>query len=311
MSNSAEDCEAELKRLRRNRGLCLARAGQIGDALRAACGVTADDTPARTVQKVTEAISRRAQSLGHQQRLAALTALGLIGPESRFLQERQERIAQDIERDTRTARRRIDEGCAELALLLAEGEEGSAAPTGSWHTERLRVLLALDQPKPEAFVLCQVVACTESLDELDIATTLTASNQLSIHNENNVSVDVFAGGTLLRTQPESNDQIGLSLRPPTPLRRGQKHEIALRIRAAEMLPHFVCVPKNACAEFALTVRFGTRTPRAVELLEKVLQNDVRDQTVTATPLEADAAGEVHAYFRNLQPDFAYGVRWEQ
>ncbi|MGW5648761.1 hypothetical protein ACWEV3_15610 [Saccharopolyspora sp. NPDC003752] len=271
--------------------------------------MTSDDTPASTVQKVIEAISRQAQLLGREQRQAALTALGISGPGSRFLKDRQAWIAQDIDRDIRTARRRIDEGCAELALLLAEGGETATTPTSSWHTERMRVLLALDQPRPEAFVFRRVVACNESLDELDLATTLTASGQLVAHGTDDVNVDVFAGGTLLRTRNESSKQTGLTLRPPEPLRRGQKHEIALRIRAAEMLPYYVCVPKSACAEFTLTVRFGTRTPRTVGLLEKVSQNDLR--SVTGTPLETDAAGEVHVCFRNLQPEFAYGIRWDQ
>ncbi|MEU5845311.1 hypothetical protein [Saccharopolyspora shandongensis] len=308
MGSSAEDCEAELKQLRRNRGLCLARAGEIGDALRTACGVTSDDTPARTVQKVIEAISQQAQWLGREQRQAALTALGLSGPESRFLQDRQAWVAQAIDRDIRTARRRIDEGCAELALLLAEGGETATTPTGSWHTERMRVLLALDQPSPEAFVFRRVVACNESLDELDLATPLTASDQLAIHHADEVQVDVFAGGTLLRTRNGSSKLTGLALRPPEPLRRGQKHEIALRVRAAKVLPYYVCVPKSACAEFTLTVRFGTQPPRTVGLLEKVLRNDLR--SATGTPLETDAAGEVHVRFRNLQPEFAYGIRWE-
>lgn len=308
MRSSAEDCEAELKRLRRNRGLCLARAGEIGDSLRAACGVTSDDTPASTVQKVIEAISRQAQLLGPEQQQAALTALGLSGPSSRFLKDREAWIAQEIDRDIRTARRRIDEGCAELALLLAEGGETTTTPTTSWRTERMRVLLALDQPRPEAFVFRRVVACNDSLDELDLAIPLTASDQQATHRADDIKVDVFAGGTLLRTRNRSDKLTGLALRPPEPLQRGQTHEIALRVRAAEMLAYYVCVPKSACAEFTLTVRFGTRTPRAVGVLENVFQNDLR--SVTGTPIETDAAGEVHVRFRNLQPKFAYGIRWE-
>ncbi|NYH77217.1 hypothetical protein FHR84_000531 [Actinopolyspora biskrensis] len=301
MATGVEDCEADLKRLRRNRGLCLARSDQVGDALRTACGVSTDDTPVSAVRKVTEVLSRRAGALGSQQRLAVLTALGLEGPESRFLQERQEWLARELERDSRTARRRVDEGFAELASLLSGTETAAAVPTGSWHTEHVRVLLALDQPKPETFVLHRVVADADPLDELDLADTLTAADQV----QNDISVDVFAGGTLLCGRS------GIMVRPPVPLRRGQKHEIALRFRVAEVLPHCVCVPKDVCTEMALTVRFGTRIPRAVELLEKIVQNEVRSRQMTGVSLEPDSAGEVHAHFRDLDPGFAYGVRWEE
>ncbi|MBB5159254.1 hypothetical protein [Saccharopolyspora phatthalungensis] len=310
MDGRAKRYDDDLKQLRKNRGLCLARADQIGAALREACGVDSQDTPAEIVQKVTDAVLRHAAALGEEQRVAALTALGLDGPQTRFLQERELWLAQRLERNPRTARRRIREGFAELASLLAGSSRPAPCPAGTWRTERLRVLLALDQPQPEAFVFRHVIADAEVLDELDLAVTLTASDRSASARENDFSIDVFAGGTLVHRTQETSQRISLALRPPKPLHYGEKHEIAMRFRVAEMLPHYVCVPKGACEEFDLTVRFGDQTPRSIGLLEKVFQNDVHDDAVTGQPLEPDGAGEVRARFRHLEPGFAYGIRWQ-
>ncbi|GAA0513842.1 hypothetical protein GCM10009545_14900 [Saccharopolyspora thermophila] len=309
MDGRAKECEEDLKRLRRNRGLCLARADQIGAALRDACGVNDEDTPAQVVDKVSAAVRRHAAALGSEQRLAALTALGLDGPRTRFLRDRQRWLSEQLDRNFRTAQRRIDEGFAELASLLTAANAPTAARSGAaWRTERLRVLLALDQQQPEAFLFRQVVANTAELEEIELAVTLTSSGASG--RENDVSVDVFSGGTLVHRRRESQDRIGLALRLPEPLRQGQRHEIALRLRVAEMLPHYVCVPESSCEEFDLTVRFGARLPRSVSLLEKVFQNDVSDDSVTGKPLDPDASGEVRVRFRQLEPGFAYGIRWE-
>jgi hypothetical protein len=299
----------DLKLIRKNRGLCVSRADEVGAALREACEVTADDLPADVVGKVGEVLRRHAQALGRDQRVAVLGALGLDGPQTQFLKEREEWIAAQLERNVRTARRRTGEGFVELASLLAAGGHPTdRGPAGTWRTERLRVLLALDQPQPESFVFRQVIAEAEVLDELDLAITLTAGRS-AFAREKAMSVDVFSGGTLVHRKHQTSERISLALRPPKPLLRGEKHEIAMRFQVSEMAPHYVCVPMGTCEEFDLTVRFGDRVPQAVGLLRKVLQNDVQDEAVTGEPLEPDGAGEVRANFRRLEPGFAYGIRW--
>lgn len=311
MDGRAEHYVDGLKLIRKNRGLCVARADEIGAALREACGVTADDLTADVVRKVGEVLRRHAQELGRDQRVAALGALGLDGPQTQFLKDREEWVAAQLERNVRTARRRIDEGFVELAsLLTADSHPTERESTGTWRTERLRVLLALDQPRPESFVFRQVIAEAEVLDELDLAMTLTADRSASAP-EKDLSVDVFSGGTLVRRRRQTSERISLALRPPKPLLRGEKHEIAMRFQVSEMAPHYVCVPMGTCEEFDLTVRFGNRVPESVGLLRKVLQNDVQDEAVTGEPLELDGAGEVRARFRGLEPGFAYGIRWRE
>ncbi|MEV0053547.1 hypothetical protein AB0H34_23980 [Saccharopolyspora shandongensis] len=309
MDGSVERYVNDLKLIRKNRGLCVSRVDEIGAALREACGVTDHDLPADAVGKIGEVLRRHAQALGRDQRVAALGALGLDGPQTQFLKEREKWVAGQLERNVRTARRRTAEGFAVLASLLATGSLPTIpGPSGTWRTERLRVLLALDQPRPESFVFRQVIAEAEVLDELDLAMTLTADRSASAR-EKAMSVDVFSGGTLVHRSQQTSQRTRLALRPPKPLLRGEKHEIAMRFQVSEMAPHYVCVPMRACEEFDLTVRFGSRIPQSVGLLRKVLQNDVQDEAVTGEPLEPDGAGEVRARFRRLEPGFAYGIRW--
>lgn len=311
MDGSAERYVDDLKVLRKNRGLCVSRVEEVGDALREACGVTADDLPADVVRKVGEVLRRHAQALGRDQRIAVLGALGLDGPRTQFLKERETWVADQLDRNVRTARRRTAQGFLELASLLAsDSHPTDCGSTGTWRTERLRVLLALDQPRPESFVFRQVIAEAEVLDELDLAMTVTADRSTGLR-EGAMSVDVFSGGTLVRRRQQTSQRVSLALRLPKPLRRGEKHEIAMRFQVPAMEPHYVCVPMSACEEFDLTVRFGSRTPESVGLLRRVLQNDVQDEAVTGEPLELDGAGEVRARFRRLEPGFAYGIRWRE
>lgn len=304
----AESYLDELKQLCKNRGLCVARAGEIGAGLRAACGVNPGTLSADMVREVGEVLRRQTQELGWEQRVAALGALGLDGPQTQFLKDREDWVAARLERNVRTARRRVREGLAELASLLDSDRPSAPDASAAWRTERLRVLLALDHPQAEMFMFRHVIAEAELLEELELPITLTAESS-SGSRDNDMSVDVFSGGTLVRRTQETNERVSLALRPPKSLYRGDLHEIALRLRVSRMAPFYVCVPKGPCAEFDLTIRFGERSPATVGLLRKVFQDDLRDATVTGEPLRPDAAGEVRANFRGLEPGFAYGIRW--
>ena len=129
-------------------------------------------------------------------------------------------------------------------------------------------------------------------------------------HESDLEVDVFHGGVLTSRAMESNDRIGLALRLPEPLRRGEQHEIALRFRASIREPHYVCVPRHPCELFDLHVKFGDRVPEQIFLLEKAFQEDARDTSSHGVLLTADDSGEVHVQFRHLAPGFAYGIRWQ-
>ncbi|KAA9161668.1 hypothetical protein FPZ12_014080 [Amycolatopsis acidicola] len=232
-----------------------------------------------------------------------------------FYQDRVHWAASALKRDGRTVRRRIDEGIdqlAEAAVSALAPEPAAAYPSLDWHTEELRVAVALDQPVPEVFEFRRVVADADEIFQLDLALTLTAPDgKPSPVRESDLQVDVFYGGTLTGRQMESSDRIGLALRLPEPLARGARHDIALRFRAEFRHPHYVCVPRHPCDLFDLHVRFGSALPERIIRLDKVFQEDARDRSTRGPELAADGAAEVHAQFRHLAPGFAYGLRWQE
>ncbi|WP_145926637.1 hypothetical protein [Amycolatopsis orientalis] len=318
MNISAADLAGELKLLRRGRGISAPQlADRAGPALRAACGMADDDENAEIRRRTTECLSEWTRSLPEDLRTAVLAAFGLHPEATKpFYQDRVRWLARYLERDDRTARRRIDEGLERLAEVAAAStresdETESAQPSKRWHTEELRVTLALDQPVPEVFEFRRIVADADDIAELDLALTLTDSvYQGEAIGADALRVDVFHGGRLAGRVMESTDRVGMSLQLPTPLQRHDKHETAMRFRAAFTHPHFVCVPRHPVDRFDLHVRFDLPIPGEIVRLERVFQDDASDDAARGTLLTPDASGEIHVQFRNLTPGFAYGVRWK-
>ncbi|MFD8496735.1 hypothetical protein [Amycolatopsis sp. NPDC059657] len=313
---SATDLVGELKLLRKGRGISVVALGpRVGPAMRAAFGIADADDVAEIRRKLSESLVTLSASLPEDLRTAALAAFGLHDQAKHpFLQARVSWVARALDRDERTARRRIDEGIeriAELAVSVQAGLLEPAYPSRSWHTEELRVALALDQRVPEAFEFRRVVADADDIAELDLALTLTnARKRRETVGENDLQVDVFYGGTLAETVMESSERFGLMLHLPKPLRRDARHDIALRFRAVFRHPHYVCVPRHRVDLFDLHVKFPPSLPGTIVKLENVFQDDARDPAAGGEALTPDGSGEVHVQFRGLAPGFAYGVRWE-
>ncbi len=317
MNVSAADLVGELKLLRRGRGISAPQlADRVGPALCVACCIPEDDENPEIRRRLTECLTGWALSLPADLRTAVLAAFAMH-EEARnpFYQDRVRWLAKSLDRDDRTARRRIDEGIeqlAELALVSTceSDPDEPSYPSRSWHTEELRVTLALDQPVPEAFEFRRIVADADDITELDLALTLTQSAYRGeLIGDDELRVDVFHGGLLAERVMESSDRVGLALRLPAPLQRKGRHEIALRFRADFTHPHFVCVPRHPVDLFDLHVRFPGPAPVEVVCLERVFQDDASDDTTQGAFLSPDASGEVHVQFRRLEPGFAYGVRW--
>jgi hypothetical protein len=307
----------ELKTLRKGRGLFVRQISErVGPALREVCNVLDSDGPGEIRRAVSDRLESLAGNLPEDLRIAILAAFALH-PDARlpFYQERVRWTAQRLNRDDRTARRRIDEAIerlAELALSSANDlDPGDASSTG-WHTDELRISLVLDQPAPEAFEFRRVVADRDRLAELDLAMTLTGTPEHTLLAVDELSLDVFYGGRLIQKALESTDRLGFVLALPAPLKRESRHDFALRYRVlnGHMQPHYVCVPKHRCDFFDLHVRFPLdHLPTRIWRLADAFQRDVNDPTFSGDLLIPDSAGEIHTTFRRLTPGLAYGVRW--
>lgn len=111
------DVVNDLKRLRRGRGVLASRVDkQIGQALRTVADVSHDDGPAEVRAKVARWLRDLADDLPDDLRSAALAAFAVASDARQPLyKDRVELVATRIQRDARTARRRIDEAIEQLA----------------------------------------------------------------------------------------------------------------------------------------------------------------------------------------------------
>src|SRR5215813_4658979 len=169
---------AESKTLRKGRGVSVAQIGdRVGPALRALLGVAEGTNAVELRQKLTDRLEKLANELPDDLRVAALVALGLHREAQRpFYQERIHWLADHLQRDERTARRRADEALDRLAeIAVAPGVAPSAdAAAGSdeWYVSELRCVLVLDRDLPEAFEYRRITANRDHLTEIDLSLTL-------------------------------------------------------------------------------------------------------------------------------------------
>jgi len=141
----------ELNELRRGRGLQAEDLHErVGAQLRQGCSIAAEDRPAVVREKLTLCLAGLCGRLPDDLSVAVLAALALHEQANqRFLHERMAWLAEYFDRDTRTARRRIDEGFRMLADYIdvqsAAGDrrQNEFAP-GGWYVELLKVSLRMD-----------------------------------------------------------------------------------------------------------------------------------------------------------------------
>jgi hypothetical protein len=321
MNDIVAELVEEMKALRRGRAILEGRIeDRIGRALRVACGIpdSAGSTEIRRV--LSTRLTELADQLPDDLRKAVMAAFALLpDTRQRFYQERVRWVANQLERDERTAQRRINEGLVHLAELAAASIDsletnGSGDHGPAWYTEKVRVSLVLDQPNPEAFEWRRIVSNRDGLTELDLAFTLTAPQALAPSDEAQLRIAMLYGGTLVTKEMAATRRFSFAIVLPSPLGRGDHAEFALRFVVPDgqtMQPHYVCVPRERCALFDLRVRFDRdRLPLKVWQLARTFQSDIDDPGGQGDIVALDASGELHLRFDELHPGFAYGARWD-
>lgn len=322
MTVSAADLVAELKTLRKGRGIQAPHIlDRTGPALRAICAITEYDDAASVRQKVAARLRDLSAQLSPDLRIAVTAAFGLDETlHTPFYKDRLRWAESELERNTRTVRRRIDDAIVQLAELAVHrlapgGPAPHPTPRSRWYNAEIRQALVLDHAAPEALEQRRIVAAEDGLAELDLALTVSAPDLSTPGAPTDVpidvAIDVIYGGRLLARRMESSDRIGYGLLLPRPLRLGEEHEFALWTRAGrELAPHFVCVPRHRCDRCEVRVRFAEDHPPAhLERLAGVFQRDIADPKCAAEPARLDPCGEVRERFADLTPGLAYGVRW--
>jgi hypothetical protein len=309
----------EMKVLRKGRGIYVSQIdARVGPLLREVCEVTDADSPSEIRRKVARRLEVLSAGLPEDLRFAVQAAFA-IRPDARMplYKDRVGWAAVRLNRDPRTARRRVDDGIHQLAQLAAVTPAEPTMPTwplgqkqaGGWHTSHLRVIVALDRERPEVLEERTVVADEDGLAELDLAVTVADLPR----DGADLDIDAFCGGTVTERVMESSERLAFRLVLPRPIDKGESHEFVLHFRFPDghiMRPHFACVPRYPCAVFDLRVRFDPRTPpREVWSVRDAFQRDAGDPVSGGEPLAVNEAGEVRTTFDGLFPGLAYGAGW--
>ena len=287
MATSSSTLMGELKALRRGRGVQAPGIDRlVGPALRAACGIGEFDGAEVVREKLRTWVDSMVRSFPEDLRLAVTTPLALHeDAQHAFLAHRIQWLADLADRDSRTIRRRIDDGLTRLVEAASRHAARDAAPDG-WHIQQLHVLLRLDGAAPACTERWTIAAERDGVDE--IPWPVTARGEFS--GDHDIRV---VHGVLLTNG---------GLRLPRPLMAGETQEFSLDVRIPrihQVRPVHQFRTSRRCDRFDLVVRFHPdRLPTGVSTLGE-----------QGEPLTVNSVGEVEMSFRDTIPGRDYGIRW--
>ncbi|WP_285743221.1 hypothetical protein [Lentzea sp. NBRC 105346] len=256
MAVSSKLLIGELKALRRGRGVHTPGLDRhVGPALREACGISDCDGAEVVREKLGAWVADLVRTLPDDLRLAVTTPLGL-NPDAQhvFLAHRVEWLASRLQRDSRTVRRRIDDG---LTRLVEAALHPAQQAQEDWYVARIQVLLRLDAPSPVRVEQWTVIALRDGVDQIPLPCS--------------ANFEVVYGAV-----PD-----GRALRFPRPLRTGETHEFCVQ---APLLTPATYV--HRCERFDLVV--DESAPRVVPPPRTGLES--ADDASGAVPGGSRAAG---------------------
>lgn len=315
----------ELSHLRRGRGIMASDLRErVGPTLRTLAGIDPAGSQEEARRRLLTFLDELAGNLPDDLRLALSAALALHEDvRHRFLDERMRWLAARLQRDVRTARRRVDE-----AIKFAEASAGAQASAandympGRWYLARLRTLLRLDGKQPTAIEERTVVANVDGLTEFVIstsvprpATTDTRDTGLTGAHKQRLEFSVIYGGSLVHCEQPSDSYFRYFIQFPRPLGQGESHEIGAAITIPgdqPFNPRYAFQPLHRCDEFDLRVRFGSRSqPAYIWNIDGLPHGMVDDFTDPEALVRPDASGDIHLRYQYLRIGLAYGARWSQ
>jgi hypothetical protein len=318
MEDDGPNLLMELKTLCRGRGVNSGNIEhEVGPGLRALCRVAPTDPPGMLRQKLTERLNSLADLLPPDLASAARAALAL-DPDARqpFLAQRTDWLAGVLDRDSRTARRRMNDALAQLAeqagALAETPSTGQPMLSDDYYIEQFGALLRLDRPTPEALERRVVVANHDGLTELDALLALPRDPTLS-GRSHELDFEVLYGVTVSDRERDTDSRFRFRLRLPRPLRAGERHEYGLLFRVPERQPmrtHYVFTSYRRCDLFDLRIRFDAeRLPANVRRVSRCYPRDLDDGPV-GEPVDLDGCGELSLRFTNLAVGLGYGAAWD-
>jgi hypothetical protein len=282
-----------------------------------ACGLEPNSPtgPARKI--LMERLATLVATLPPDLRLAVQAAFALPGADqSRFLRERMEWLGSELDRDPRTAIRRVESGLALLAeRLLANPDEPPTkaddyAPDG-WYVDSFRATLMMHVDPVQLLETRRVVSTREDLDRIVVSWSIPADNPESLAR---LRVEMLYGGELQRDEKSSTSTFWSGhLQLPRPLQPGEQHEFQVRLTSLpqrEFRPYFVLTPFRRCDRFLLRAKFSRDGALdQVWVVDGVPFQLLDENQPIGEVLEPDSVGEVSREYHNLRMGLSYGLRW--
>jgi hypothetical protein len=310
----AERVAKEIRQLHKGRGL---QAGDLDSRLGPLLGELAGTVEAAARRKaLTAEINRCADQLLDDYRIAIGASLALSAEtiDEPLFTGRASWLADRLDRDTRTALRRIREAEWRLAELIAaelrrRRGRTPVAPDG-WYVAELRTVLRLDGDSIESEQDRRIVSTREDLTEVMAWLDLPSDTN---QPEGELRAKIRYGGRLLRKEQPSRNRFTLMAQLPKPLQPGEEHRFGLSLRMPRhmlKLPHCLMTPECQCDRFDLTVRFDpARLPDWIRRVDGETVRTFENRQPVGELLVPDAAGEVHEEFRDLALYLGYGIQW--
>lgn len=306
----------ELKELRRGRGLLADDApARVGPLLKHASGVQPTDSAAVVRRKVVLSLASWATRLPRDLRIAATVALALNDEaDHSLLHERIQWLAEHLDRDPRTALRRVEQSFRLLAEQIDDQmlDTDMSAQDG-WYVESVTAFLRMDLDPPELLEERRIVATRDSLSEI---TAFFSAPKVAMAKEcpQKIAADMVYGGQIVEEEWPGEDCARFIIRFPEPLLVGQRHEYATHLSCHPhewMRPYYILTPIRRCDVLRLCVRFDlTRCPRDVWRIEGALMRVVDGGALHGGIQNINSAGEVHLEFYGLRQGLSYGVSWD-
>jgi hypothetical protein len=314
-----EQMMQELAQLRRGHGLHAEDLAQrIGESLRLACGIAPEENTAAVRQKLIDRILETAETLPPDLRLAVQSAFALPpASQARFLKDRMAWLGERIDRDPRTAARRVHTGLGLLAERMAHATPQQlpasswSAPDG-WYLSRVRVVLRLTTDPVQLMEERVIVAARDALSEVPVSWSVPRG-PASAHGPG-IGADLVYGGRLVPSPGLSSPTCWAGrIILPRPLRAGERHEYFVNLTTVEPRafgPCYVMSPSHRCDEFELRVTFDATDPPC-RVMRICGTRDVLAgwRAPDGERVTIDDAGEVALTFSHLRQGLYYGVRW--
>ncbi|MFF5032236.1 hypothetical protein [Nocardia salmonicida] len=310
---TAESVFGELKLLKRGHGLHAADiAVRMGPALRAVCGVAESDSPGDARRKLVRRLSEECALLPETLRDAARTALAVETADRAtphaFLNQRVQDLATRIDREPRTALRRIDHAFRILAESLAHTETVRPATGYRWHTERLSTELKLDHEPPRLIENRRIVATVPALDEIVIPYSAPRDDA-----DETLTAMVRRGGEIVDRHRISRSHVQFRIRLARTLTEGDRHDLTTEVelyRREQLGTYCVITPWRPCHAFRIRIAFGNfPVPQSVWRIDGIPPVALRDNESSGELLRPGPAGTVDAEFVALRPSMSYGIGW--